>query len=353
MKGYYKCECGKEFDQPNKFNGHKSNCRVHHEAKGTLDRLEKKYRDNRYRGILSGQISKERSERNKQRSFEQWVSEQHLCEKCNRVMTEKFGSGRFCSRSCANSKDHDEQAREKVSKSLLETNKRKYEYNPKICKECGNVLDWEARNKTYCDSCLNKIQLTKKQNHKEVKRQVNRYSHLTTKICKVCNIEFSTVIVSQKYCSKACENKQRSISRLNAIRNGRIVHSSVRSTYKYGTYKNIYCDSSWELAFLVYCIDNNINISRNTLLRFPYIYNNEEHFYLPDFILDDCLVEIKGRKTDEVDIKSKSVPESYNLKVLGWKEIKPYIKYVTSKYGNNFCEVLYDRNYPCYLDKKQ
>lgn len=29
---------------------------------------------------------------------------------------------------------------------------------------------------------------------------------------------------------------------------------------KYGTYKGFYCDSSWELAFLMYCLDNDISI---------------------------------------------------------------------------------------------
>lgn len=27
--GYYMCGCGKEFDNPQKFNGHKSGCRIH------------------------------------------------------------------------------------------------------------------------------------------------------------------------------------------------------------------------------------------------------------------------------------------------------------------------------------
>lgn len=29
----YKCECGKEFEKPNSFNAHKSNCRDHYIAK--------------------------------------------------------------------------------------------------------------------------------------------------------------------------------------------------------------------------------------------------------------------------------------------------------------------------------
>ena len=27
--GYYVCKCGKEFTEPNKFNAHKSHCRIH------------------------------------------------------------------------------------------------------------------------------------------------------------------------------------------------------------------------------------------------------------------------------------------------------------------------------------
>ena len=66
---------------------------------------------------------------------------------------------------------------------------------------------------------------------------------------------------------------------------------------KQGWYKGIYCDSSWELAFLVYYLDHNMNIKRCEERR-EYFYNNEKHTYIPDFITDEGIVEIKGYKTN-------------------------------------------------------
>lgn len=35
----YVCECGREFLTPNSFNGHKSYCKIHHQIKGTYDKM--------------------------------------------------------------------------------------------------------------------------------------------------------------------------------------------------------------------------------------------------------------------------------------------------------------------------
>jgi hypothetical protein len=42
-----------------------------------------------------------------------------ICEKCGKEHDGSFGSGRFCSKSCANSRKHSEESRLKTSKSLL------------------------------------------------------------------------------------------------------------------------------------------------------------------------------------------------------------------------------------------
>lgn len=67
---------------------------------------------------------------------------------------------------------------------------------------------------------------------------------------------------------------------------------------KKGKYKNIYCDSSWELAFVAYHIDNNMFIERCTERR-TYVYNNKEHIYIPDFVTDEGIIEIKGYKSEQ------------------------------------------------------
>ena len=62
---------------------------------------------------------------------------------------------------------------------------------------------------------------------------------------------------------------------------------------KKGWYKGIFCDSSWELAFChLENLDNNKNITRCTERR-KYVYNGEEHIYIPDFVIDDTLYENK------------------------------------------------------------
>ena len=94
MKKEYVCECGKKFYNPNGFNGHKAHCKVHYDAIG------KEYND-------YGAVQKAKKiHQDNQNKLQQWVSEKHTCETCGKVMTEKFGSGRFCSRSCANTRIH-------------------------------------------------------------------------------------------------------------------------------------------------------------------------------------------------------------------------------------------------------
>ena len=42
---------------------------------------------------------------------------------------------------------------------------------------------------------------------------------------------------------------------------------------KKGWYKGFFCDSSWELAYVVYCLDHKINITRNTK-KTKYVWDN-------------------------------------------------------------------------------
>ena len=84
-------------------------------------------------------------------------------------------------------------------------------------------------------------------------------------------------------------------------------HSSNKrySHGKGGYYDNIYFMSTWELAYYLYLKDCGENIER-CKLRFKYTYNNKEHYYTPDFIVNGKIVEIKGRET-EVDLEKYKV----------------------------------------------
>ena len=67
---------------------------------------------------------------------------------------------------------------------------------------------------------------------------------------------------------------------------------------KNGWYKGIWCDSSWELAFVIYHLEHNLYIERCHDIR-TYEYNGKTYKYFPDFITDDGIVEIKGYYSDK------------------------------------------------------
>ena len=85
-------------------------------------------------------------------------------------MTEKFGSGRFCCRACANARKQSETANlqrhlklvgkyyiKNIVENKIKNNKIAYYNNPKICPVCGKIIPYEQRKNKYCSkSCFKK-----------------------------------------------------------------------------------------------------------------------------------------------------------------------------------------------------
>lgn len=301
MKNYI-CVCGKVFDNPQKFNGHKQGCIVHLTNKyGSYeDYLRIKNRNHN-----KGAIVKERSKIKKEEELNFWVCQKHTCETCGKVMSVKYGSGRFCSRRCANTHRHSDASKLKLSNTLKskvhtvkELNKNLYDNNPNLCLVCKSPIEYDKRyNKTCCKQCR----------------------------------DILLSIEAVERCSK------------------NINHTTVRYRYKYGTYKGIHCDSSWELAFVIYLIDHNIKFHRNTSESFQYEYKGKRHSFFPDFIIEDVYYEIKNYHSDITDAKITYFPKDKKLIVLYYEDIVDYIKYATDTYGKAYYN-MYDRNCPSWLD---
>lgn len=101
---------------------------------------------------------------------------------------------------------------------------------------------------------------------------------------------------------------------------------------KKGWYKGFFCDSSWELAYVVYCLDHNIDIKRNTEKR-KYVCQGVVKNYIPDFIVEGTLTEVKGYKTEQWLAKMAANPD---VRVLYEQDLVPVIEYVKNKYGKDF-----------------
>lgn len=104
---------------------------------------------------------------------------------------------------------------------------------------------------------------------------------------------------------------------------------------KKGWYRGFFCDSTYELAYVVYCLDHNINIQRNTEKR-QYIWNGVTKNYIPDFIVDEKLVEIKGYKSEQWEAKLSANPD---VIVLYQADLKPVFDYVINKHGKDFVKL--------------
>ena len=105
-----------------------------------------------------------------------------------------------------------------------------------------------------------------------------------------------------------------------------------------GYYKGIWCDSSYELAYVYWCIENNISMLRNKK-RYSYVWNGKEKGYYPDFIANGELVEIKGYANEEVESKMSQCSDK--LTILRKHDLTEHLELVTMRYGKKFWEVLY------------
>ena len=106
------------------------------------------------------------------------------CEKCGKKHDGNFGSGRFCSRGCANSRIQTE-AMNNARRQKLSTREKKF------CEKCGSSLDF--RNITgQCWKCLHK-------------NTTGRFSRKKIKFCKTCEKKLSRGNASG-FCSSCSDN---------------------------------------------------------------------------------------------------------------------------------------------------
>ncbi len=179
-----------------------------------------------------------------------------------------------------------------------------------ICKTCGKEFFQDYRKDKYyirkdpipkfcSQNCANTRKFTVEQNKKKGRR-----SHPSTrsaigpyieKICPICNTKFYVFLSSSRriFCSKKCYNHPE--AKKHVIHNsGGYREGSGRS--KSGYYKGIYCGSTYELAYLIYQLDNRIPIE-----RFPHQLRDSKDTYMPDFFQNGKIIEIKGYYSSQVE----------------------------------------------------
>lgn len=328
MKGYYQCECGKEFTNPQSFNGHKSHCKIHLEK---TEKLEQRLQQRKEQCNKANDVLRKNWDTKKQQALQKWISEQHTCEKCGKVMTEKFGSGRFCSRSCANSREHSEETKQKIKYSITKYIDVHGTANIKSkCQICGIPIN-SNRKSNLCKACKNEID------------NVGKYKEDYV-VCPYCNLKFKLLNLTHLRTHGVTIEKLHEdfghdypvCSKSYAIHN--------HSNYVHGklypiTHKNktIYLKSCWEKEIFLKLELLQIDFSYETL-SISYSYDNKIHYYIPDFYIPICnlVIEVKpefARLTSRNTSKKEAcIKQGYNFEyVTGDSNIKLIIeKYIST-----------------------
>lgn len=116
----------------------------------------------------------------------------------------------------------------------------------------------------------------------------------------------------------------------------------------YYFYNSLYFDSSWELAYYIWLIDTGKEFKYKPP-RYEYCIGNSVHFYYPDFIVDNKIIEIKGDHLIQdgtlIDWNTgkKLIEKTNFLKELGViiivkKDIMPILKYISNTYGPKYLD---------------
>lgn len=232
-----------------------------------------------------------------------------ICKRCGKEHDGTFGSGKFCSRSCANTKIHSKETKEKISRSV-----KIYQQNI-IADKIAQLV----RDHGFCIVCGSPIEY--------------KSAHI------------------RKTCSHRCAGilSVKSRKARGTFKWGGENPNSRQS--KFGYYEGIRFASTYELVYYIYSKDHGINLIKNTE-SFNYFYKGSVHKYTPDFKIIEkdgsvLFIEIKGYYTELVELKLQSVIDAGFPILVKYKEdLEPCFKYVQDSYlcGAHY-EKLYDSRF--------
>jgi hypothetical protein len=227
-----------------------------------------------------------------------------------------------------------------------------YDQKPRFCSyhHCSKRIPYEKKRNIYCSHRCRALvnnpsrEVTKKSRQKTADSILSFYQTEAGKAKKEANRQRNLQRLQERIesynlkpsrCSVCCgaksyskrHNETCSWECRNAYLSKQFHNSNNRAIWgKRGWHNGIHCDSTWELAFVIYCEKQGLPVQR-CRRGFPYVdANGQTRTYYPDFIVGDTYFEIKGRIDDLTSLKSKSVPE--NFYIFNGKELENLFRYV-------------------------
>ena len=212
------------------------------------------------------------------------------CKRCLKNHDGKFGSGMYCSRSCANKREYDSarklQVYTKVKNTLAITNASKYAAWEKICPVC-NVKYFHYKNKTCSLVCSRKLA-----HRTEIREEQSRKTALR-------------IMLDPSYAKRL---------------------KTIRCEFEFNG-SMIRCDSKIEFACLDYVTKNFdiISLKRCDFI-IPFQFDDITRHYVPDFIF------VTSNNTYVVEAKCEFVNQHLRTKWRYYYETIPYKRIALQKF---------------------
>lgn len=236
-------------------------------------------------------------------------------------------------------------ASKEIQEKIKEKNKRnlgvEYPMQNKKCVEKAQQTNLEKYGEKYnfCEEDIHNKAVEKSISDESIKKRVENtdYEEIARK-------------VSEKRKNETEEQKNHRIEeskKTNLERYGsewyQQTEEFISESHKKYIYQNERFDSSWEVAYWIWCKDNKKDIKRNTKkYKLP-----SGRYIIPDFIVDGRLVEIKGDHLKKLSTWEEN-SEFYlrnDVRVLFYKDIKPILNYIYKKYGKNYLTQFKQKGY--------
>lgn len=127
---------------------------------------------------------------------------------------------------------------------------------------------------------------------------------------------------------------------LKSIQQSEIINTFKNLQHYY--YNNEHFHSSWELAFYIYCKDHNYEITRK-VDKIPYKFNEITYNYIPDFIVNGEIIEIKNPCLYSKLLIEGTKDNAKYQKMLEYKvkiitDCSKYVSYINTIYGEKYLE---------------
>ena len=214
----------------------------------------------------------------------------------------KDGYCTYCCPKCRRSVINPMESNESKLK-LSETKKRQY-----------SDKEWHDsvvnKNKQTCESKYGGVgysstKLKEKSLSTNLTKNGNRQYHNYDKITKTNNLKYGVCFPFQskeiqekvnktyieKFGSKRNSDTFKKYCESIGVENISQTHEWAVKTHKKIKYKNI---SNWEIIVYKFCEEHNLNFEYQPNVLFEYEFNNEKHYYHPDFLIEGKLFEVKG-----------------------------------------------------------